>query len=882
MSDLLNKTANKRQNSDSIFKVNPFPSQSFGVQAKSAESVPTSKAELWESYQQAKQLNQGTHRSPMPIQAKLKIGQPGDKYEQEADSVADRVMGMPEPVLAKSTVTNSVQTRSSIEPIQRVSTDAHEQTTEEPKQEDGEQIHAKAEIGKTLEISTTSAKIAEIPNEPTIQRDSPGSLPKVPNYQLTTPSLGQPQDPSSRYKIGGDMSLQLDPQFQLIIQHVQEQVNISTIRTAISQIDLAVPVTYNPTPDHSQLLALPPKPGSKPTQSSDSEATKSEHVDTPDSPGAADASAKPRAGSMGDLLTAGFKAFEKPITFLHTQVKDRLPRDFSKLQAGDIVVGIVTVVPIGAGLLRGLLPNPAARQFALEQLNGKVLPVPGLPWFHLEMNSGKKNLMVGCHVNLGMLLLPSSLGFKGSSPDAIGGPPEPEPFPVQRKSDSIGDIQPSSNLEDRLNGSKGGGSPLSDDVRSFMEPRFGADFSGVRVHTGSNAVQMNRDVNAQAFAHGQDIYFGEGKAPGNDALTAHELTHVVQQTNEIQRQQHPATTPSTSPIVSSPELETTLQNIENAYSSAYGVHSRQLMAMTAFYTDINVSDPPTPTEQALTVAVSATLGSATAFIGLRIANGIARSLTGSASTTFIANQITDNCKDQGKLAAQRSLRSSGGNRDARFRFHRALVDGIMQSSMTATETFNNHKESYRTNQNGLEEAHSLLNSLHTQMQNAYDLQYAQAAAQWSTLQTNWVGLSGDRGTLVLQIRCARPGSDVQIVESTLEGLNQAARASLSGLSTVSIRELGLSVRVEGENPNWIFETSHSSDNISITGNPGQIPNFQHSGNTAYFLISRGIAKYGFQPESIQNIPDPLQETSAILMFNEILAFPLSRLGNLGG
>jgi hypothetical protein len=63
-----------------------------------------------------------------------------------------------------------------------------------------------------------------------------------------------------------------------------------------------------------------------------------------------------------------------------------------------------------------------------------------------------------------------------------------------------------------------------------MEPRFGADFSAVRVHTGSDAVQMNRELGAQAFAHGSDVYFGAGKSPGNNELTAHELTHVVQQT----------------------------------------------------------------------------------------------------------------------------------------------------------------------------------------------------------------------------------------------------------------------------------------------------------------------------------------------------------------
>jgi hypothetical protein len=92
-----------------------------------------------------------------------------------------------------------------------------------------------------------------------------------------------------------------------------------------------------------------------------------------------------------------------------------------------------------------------------------------------------------------------------------------------------GTAEAGSALESQLSSSKGGGSPLSDEVRSFMEPRFGTDFSGVRVHTGSESVQMNRDLNAQAFTHGQDIYFGSGKAPGNDALTAHELTHVVQQ-----------------------------------------------------------------------------------------------------------------------------------------------------------------------------------------------------------------------------------------------------------------------------------------------------------------------------------------------------------------
>jgi hypothetical protein len=104
--------------------------------------------------------------------------------------------------------------------------------------------------------------------------------------------------------------------------------------------------------------------------------------------------------------------------------------------------------------------------------------------------------------------------------------------PWLQRSAEAGTHETSSNLESQLSSSKGGGSPLPDEVRSFMEPRFGADFSQVRVHTGSEAVQMNQALGAQAFTHGSDIYYGAGKSPSVSDLTAHELTHVVQQTGD--------------------------------------------------------------------------------------------------------------------------------------------------------------------------------------------------------------------------------------------------------------------------------------------------------------------------------------------------------------
>jgi hypothetical protein len=122
---------------------------------------------------------------------------------------------------------------------------------------------------------------------------------------------------------------------------------------------------------------------------------------------------------------------------------------------------------------------------------------------------------------------------------------EEQEEPLQAKSllqrAGNGNADAGSNVESQLNSSKGGGSPLPDEVRSFMEPRFGVDFSAVRVHTGSSAVQMNKDLHAQAFTHGSDIYYGSGKSAAKDDLTAHELTHVVQQTGAKKLQRKPVT-----------------------------------------------------------------------------------------------------------------------------------------------------------------------------------------------------------------------------------------------------------------------------------------------------------------------------------------------------
>lgn len=74
-----------------------------------------------------------------------------------------------------------------------------------------------------------------------------------------------------------------------------------------------------------------------------------------------------------------------------------------------------------------------------------------------------------------------------------------------------------------------GGDPLPAAVRAFFDPRFGRDFSSVRVHTGSAAAQANIDLHAHAFTYGEHVWMGQGQPVAANALLAHELAHVVQQ-----------------------------------------------------------------------------------------------------------------------------------------------------------------------------------------------------------------------------------------------------------------------------------------------------------------------------------------------------------------
>jgi hypothetical protein len=135
---------------------------------------------------------------------------------------------------------------------------------------------------------------------------------------------------------------------------------------------------------------------------------------------------------------------------------------------------------------------------------------------------------------------PSDGGNGAHTPGSVEAPAEQ----IQASGESVPAV--SSEVETRIDGLRGRGSPLPQSERTFFEERFGADFGEVRVHDDDDAARTAQDLNARAYTLGNDVVFNSGQyEPGSERgrrLMAHELTHVVQQrgvnrvNREIQRQ----------------------------------------------------------------------------------------------------------------------------------------------------------------------------------------------------------------------------------------------------------------------------------------------------------------------------------------------------------
>ncbi len=97
-------------------------------------------------------------------------------------------------------------------------------------------------------------------------------------------------------------------------------------------------------------------------------------------------------------------------------------------------------------------------------------------------------------------------------------------------------VNPLAQSGTQKNQNQSGGKPLSSSDKNYFEPRFGRDFSGVSIHEGAQATELNDQLNARAFTNDQDIYFSGNQfdttTTSGRHLLAHELTHTLQQTGQ--------------------------------------------------------------------------------------------------------------------------------------------------------------------------------------------------------------------------------------------------------------------------------------------------------------------------------------------------------------
>jgi Domain of unknown function (DUF4157) len=118
---------------------------------------------------------------------------------------------------------------------------------------------------------------------------------------------------------------------------------------------------------------------------------------------------------------------------------------------------------------------------------------------------------------------------QGEAEDRLGG-----------KADGQAGGEVDSSVESAIESMRGNGQPLSQTARTFFEPRFGYDFSRVRIHADSQGDGLARSLQARAFTFGSDVVFSAGEyAPDTNEgrkLLAHELTHVAQQTGAGSRE----------------------------------------------------------------------------------------------------------------------------------------------------------------------------------------------------------------------------------------------------------------------------------------------------------------------------------------------------------
>jgi Domain of unknown function (DUF4157) len=196
-----------------------------------------------------------------------------------------------------------------------------------------------------------------------IQRDGDGSS----SYQLQLPGgfrpwWEQPREPQ--------FQLHLDPAIEaelalMRMRYIQRILNPVNVRNSLINLDPSLLGTGAP-----NWLNLPSPPPPAPL--------------VPAGAGPA----TPRAASTGDILRAvmAIPAVDTALTNLRTQAMQRARSDWRRLSTGERVLLVTQGVLVGGTALAGVLSNEQSRNFVLNQLQGRDLPVPLVPGLSFQFN----------------------------------------------------------------------------------------------------------------------------------------------------------------------------------------------------------------------------------------------------------------------------------------------------------------------------------------------------------------------------------------------------------------------------------------------------------------------------------------------------------------
>jgi len=166
-----------------------------------------------------------------------------------------------------------------------------------------------------------------------------------------------PKQPSKSLLTGGQGALKLDPEIEAKIRALKLELDIMRLRESFLKPD--------PSFLRSIKLTSPIAGAAKPP--------------TPLVP-RGKGPPKPRPGKAGDLISAlmGVPTVKLAVENIKGKATDRLRRDWKRLSTGGKVATISTAVLIGGGGIAGILSHDKGRQEALEFIQGKNIPVPGV------------------------------------------------------------------------------------------------------------------------------------------------------------------------------------------------------------------------------------------------------------------------------------------------------------------------------------------------------------------------------------------------------------------------------------------------------------------------------------------------------------------------